>query len=78
MLIVRKVYIAVIKFEKATFREKPYYYNLERLRESSIPILNFFDNYRPENIVVKSDKEEGGILREVDPALVLTKVDFTE
>ena len=53
-------------------------YNLERLKESGVLILNFFDNYRPEDIVIKSDKEEGGTLREVDPALVLTTVDFTE
>ena len=39
---------------------------------------NFFDNYGLEDIVVKSYKEEGGILREVDPALFLTKVDFPE
>ena len=70
--------MAVVKFEKAAFREKSYYYNLERLKESGIPILNFFDNYGPEDIVVESDKEGGGTLREVDPALVLTKVDFAE
>ena len=39
---------------------------------------NFFDNYGPEDIVVENDKEEGGILTEVDPALVLTKANFTE
>ena len=70
--------MAVIRFKKAAFREKSYYYNLERLKESGIPMPNFFDNYGPEDIVVKSNKEERGTLREVDPALILTKVDFAE